>query len=842
MFNWSSYFNSRPDGMAVLEIVDPAKLGVRDARLFVPLKRTELGGQVDGPLASLRVTQVYGYTSGQCDKVLEAAYRFPMPGDAAVTGVRVRFGDVEIEADLRDREEAEADYQEAKRQGRQAALATRESPDVFTLQVAGLLPDQDVTVETSYVQLARAESGGWSLRIPLTAAPRYVRSDERTSRHAKGQPLMLLRDPGHRFRLDLTVNGASEVTSSTHQLMVCPDGEALRVQLRDGEVIPDRDCVLSWKPERQRTRSTIQVIAHDDQASGWVYFVALATAPETVDQMVPREAIVLVDHSGSMMGAKWKAADWAVEKLLSGLTSDDFFDLGLFHSETRWLSRWPIRARGAAVGSAVSFLKKHCDSGGTELGVALEQALDLERVEGEYTRHVLIVTDAQVSDEGRLVRLAEEESRRSDRRRISIICIDAAPNSLLAHELAERGGGVVRFLTSAPQENDITTALGEVLAEWERPAMPGLSLAVNRGLVEAVGHAVAPGDEPGWSLIDLGDLSATHPLWVVGRVRRGERDNLVFRLVSPKNPEVATRAISLHGGMNGSPGIKALFGARRILDLEFLVSSAYCLEDVEERLRRLGYDPERVCARSRGPKVYAENARAEAQRALRGLLVSEALDYGLACSETAFIAVRREPGKLVEAVLPVANALPAGWAEEPSALYCASSSEPMASQAELGADRVRFRVGETPPRRALLRRIDVGAVHETRLSVSTVFLGKPVLERGEAVLFDSSRPEDCGKLPEEVLLSRLTVRFTSGIARRQDVDRGLELLIFVDDLYSPRATVSLADLLAQDGERPLNVARSGGQQVVIVLRDANGVWAAGASGMEIQLGWERLAR
>src|SRR5262249_47470388 len=146
----------------------------------------------------------------QCDQVLEAVYRFPLPGDAAVTGVRVRFGAVEIQAELKERERAEQRYEEAKRQGRQAALLTRESPDVFTLQVAGIVPDQDVVVETDYVQLARAEGAGWSLRIPLTTSPRYVRSDELHSRHAQGQPLALLRDPGHRFSLDVTVVGGGE--------------------------------------------------------------------------------------------------------------------------------------------------------------------------------------------------------------------------------------------------------------------------------------------------------------------------------------------------------------------------------------------------------------------------------------------------------------------------------------------------------------------------------------------------------------------------------------------------------------------------------------------------------
>src|SRR5205807_4143356 len=141
--------------------------------------------------------------------------------------------------ELKERAQAEAEYDEAKRQGRQAALVTRESPDVFTLRVAGIQPGQDVTVETAYVQLARPEGTGWSLRIPLTTSPRYVRSDERTSRHAQGQPLALLRDPGHRFSLDLSLQGTGAVSSATHPLEVSTEGGRAHVRLREGEVVPD---------------------------------------------------------------------------------------------------------------------------------------------------------------------------------------------------------------------------------------------------------------------------------------------------------------------------------------------------------------------------------------------------------------------------------------------------------------------------------------------------------------------------------------------------------------------------------------------------------------------------
>src|SRR5262245_27303377 len=71
MFNPAAYENSQPDGHPVLEIVEEKPGGEPGLRLFVPLRRTELTGDVTGPLAALKLTQVFGYTRAQCDRVLE---------------------------------------------------------------------------------------------------------------------------------------------------------------------------------------------------------------------------------------------------------------------------------------------------------------------------------------------------------------------------------------------------------------------------------------------------------------------------------------------------------------------------------------------------------------------------------------------------------------------------------------------------------------------------------------------------------------------------------------------------------------------------------------------------
>ena len=69
------------------------------------------------------------------------------------------------------------------------------------------------------------------------------------------------------------------------------------------------------------------------------------------------------------------------------------------------------------------------------------------------------------------------------------------------------------------------------------------------------------------------------------------------------------------------------------------------------------------------------------------------------------------------------------------------------------------------------------------------------------------------------------------------LDPGLCLLIFVDDLSSPRARVRLVDILRQRGQRPLNLLRQAGQPVRVVLADPAGAWAHQAPGLEVAIGW-----
>lgn len=779
MLSTTRFDNARPGGVGVLERVGECSEG-----RFVPLVRTELTGTVGGPIAELSLRHFFRFSREQFDGPIEAVYRFPLPGDAAVSSVRVRFGDVEISAELKPRKEAELDYKRAKREGRQSALVTRESPDVFTLQVSGIRPEEEVLITTDYVQLGEPDGIGFSFRVPLTTAPRYVRLDESESRHAWGQPLASFRDPGHRFCMRLRVVGKGALTSPSFPIVNRGEHSFLEA----GEVVPDRDLVLVWTPEQKDAFPLLQVFTDGGEEP---CFLALVTPPKEEAEAKPREVIVIVDHSGSMGGPKWDAADWAVEKLLSSLTTKDRFNLCLFHTTTKWFADEPVRATGIAIRRAVEFLHDP-ESGGTELGVALEQALSQESAKGDLSRQVLIITDAEVTDQGRILELVRREAAKRKRRRCSILCIDSAPNSFLARSIAEVGGGSCKFLTSSPEEVDITTALDAVLEEWSASVLSNVRLVASR---KAVGLRSTAQD--GMYRLEAMELKAGRSAWVAGRFVKARKP--LRMMIEGCNYDAPTHECK---------GVRALYGARLVNELEMLMHSGLEEAEMSSRLNALGFEfknayPDHV--------VYRENRCQALRKALTKAIIAASLEHGVASSETAFVATRKEKGEVVKATVAVGNALPQGWSDS------FLSSSPFHLSPKLVASQ---------PVMAMVSHLAVPDADEDRSDLENLgypirsmcrlqFSGVPTFVNGEAVLVEVGEGE--------AVEGAVSVVFGTIAMFVHGATPGPKamLQVFVGDAASPVMKVLLRDLL-RHGRRPVNFRRSIREALRVVLVDPEG--------------------
>src|SRR6266436_2818076 len=135
------------------------------ARLGVDVDLT-----VSGPTIRARVTQIF---RNQTQDWMEATYVYPLPPGGAVDTLKMVVGDRVIVGDIKERQQARAVYEEARRTGRKAALTEQERPNIFTNSVANIGPGETVLVQIEYQEPVQQNANEFSLRVPMVVGPRY---------------------------------------------------------------------------------------------------------------------------------------------------------------------------------------------------------------------------------------------------------------------------------------------------------------------------------------------------------------------------------------------------------------------------------------------------------------------------------------------------------------------------------------------------------------------------------------------------------------------------------------------------------------------------------------------
>ncbi len=142
-----------------------------DTTIPAPLLATDVRIEIAGIVARTRVTQRFVNPG---DDWREGVYVFPLPETAAVDHLEMRIGERRIEGQIRERAQARQAYEQAKQEGKKAALVEQERPNLFTTSVAPIGPNEEIVVQIEYQQTLRYDSGAFSIRFPMAITPRYI--------------------------------------------------------------------------------------------------------------------------------------------------------------------------------------------------------------------------------------------------------------------------------------------------------------------------------------------------------------------------------------------------------------------------------------------------------------------------------------------------------------------------------------------------------------------------------------------------------------------------------------------------------------------------------------------
>ena len=116
---------------------------VGDRRVGLPLLKSDYRIAVEGTMATVTLKQTFLNTTGV---PLNATYLFPLNQKAAVYAMTMEVGDVIVRAVIQRKEDAMKTFEKAKAERKSAAHLEQRRPNMFTQNIANLMPDLPVTV------------------------------------------------------------------------------------------------------------------------------------------------------------------------------------------------------------------------------------------------------------------------------------------------------------------------------------------------------------------------------------------------------------------------------------------------------------------------------------------------------------------------------------------------------------------------------------------------------------------------------------------------------------------------------------------------------------------------
>lgn len=410
----------------------------------IPLKHTDIQVSIIGPICDVLVTQQFHNTH---QRPVEAIYVFPLPEDAAVTAFTLTIGERVIRGEIREREQARHDYEQARDQGQGAALLEQERPNLFTISVANIQTDEQVQVALRFHDRVPYDNDAFELVLPTVVLPRYVPPQLAAGTDAQrvtNTPLLPAdtRD-GHTLSIAVTLDMGKlvDLSSPTHAIDVQPERGVTRVTLRQADALPNKDFILRYQVASAQFDAAAFTYRPIDEAGTLLLMLTPQVQPAP-EQVLPRELLFVFDRSGSMSGDSIVQARNALRACLRALNSEDTFNIFPFDNRVEQFAPQSVPFTQANIDQADAYIEQIDARGGTEILLALQTALEQPR-NAERLRVVVFMTDGAVGNEDQVLR---ELRRTLNEARVYAFGIGTAVNRFLLDKLAEVGRGTVEYI------------------------------------------------------------------------------------------------------------------------------------------------------------------------------------------------------------------------------------------------------------------------------------------------------------------------------------------------------------------------------------------------------------
>ena len=551
--------------------------------IHFPVLKTDIKTEIDGDLATVEISQ---YFANPSQTPLHARYLFPLNKDAAVFAMTMELGDEIIEAQIKRIEQAKETFEKAKKAGKVASLLTQYRPNMFTQNIANLMPGLPIKVTIKYTQSVPKIDGQYELVIPLIVGPRYQPSgagqapeiiddghslgkQKTTGKSKYGNweaeklpeyppvPKLTIPEVIEQERVSITVRlkadmPLQQISSTTHKITVSGTDKRKTVSLQQGRVIDNRDFVLRFQLSGQKNQAGFLSVAEGDGG----YFSLMIEPPTLPEEenVIRREMVFVLDTSGSMGGRPIEASKTFMQHALQNLRRGDSFRIISFNNTASEFRRNAVIATPENIAIGLDYINQLSTGGGTEIPSAISQAFSSETEKG-VLRIVVFLTDGYIGNEASVLRQVADKIGDA---RIYAFGVGTSVNRYLLSEMARAGRGFARFIDPMENLDDVAIALAAKLGS---PLLTDITVDWGSLKVEGLTPALIPDLFAGDSIRLQGKFTGTGQYTIYVKCKaRGHTVTLPVQVTVPTENSNDT-------GVEGGRAISLTWARSRVADM-----------------------------------------------------------------------------------------------------------------------------------------------------------------------------------------------------------------------------------------------------------------------------------
>ena len=450
----------------------------------IPLKisRYHIKVEIKNQLAKTKIDQIF---TNPNDFEVDGIYIFPVPDGAALSNLALSVDGRSVSGELLSQAESRRLYRDSARHGGNRAILEHDGTRAFVAKVSGIPANSERRIQFEYSQIVRVDSDLAKYTYPLSLAKSAA-------------------EPIANLVVELEVENEDALRtmySPSHEVLIDrKDDHRVRISYEGTDVDPDDDFLCYYSISDDNFGMTLLTHRADKKEDG--YFMLLVSPKYEVKQteIVEKDFIFVLDHSGSMAGRKVEQAKAALRFCVQNLNDGDRFNLILFNEDITSLAdrlnrgkewfggeHWPdatvlsdklINVENGR-DKALAFIDSIEGRGMTNINDALLTAL-AEKPDPNRPRIVVFLTDgcptAGVRSAAKILENVAKANRNQSR--IFVFGVGYDVNVRLLDKMAADNGGTRNYVE--PNE-DIEDAVSTLFRKMNEPVL--VDVGINFGQI-----------------------------------------------------------------------------------------------------------------------------------------------------------------------------------------------------------------------------------------------------------------------------------------------------------------------------------------------------------------------